>query len=306
MRLAIATGTLGVLVAVACSSGGSGGTAATSSGFGQQYCGLIAPCCAAAGLSTDGTLCNAFAQEAATKGTYDAAAGQDCITGMQAEQGTDALCASLGNDVPACARVFGASGGTVQPGQPCTDDANCAVAPGGGATCFTTDTFVDGGTTQSRTCIQTTAGKAGDSPCIGTVEASVTIYSWSGDGPPPSQAVLCSLADGVTCSATTQACTALAAVGAACTTTTDCVAAAYCDFTGSGGTCTARLDDGATCDAAPQGCQTTSFCDPASHTCTPYTAPGAACTTDQECQYGCVNSSCAHGTSNFGLALICG
>jgi hypothetical protein len=314
MRLAVAMRTLGVLSGLACisaaactSGGGSAGTTATASGFGQQYCSLIQPCCAAAGLPTGETLCNAFAQAAAEKSTYDPVSGQACITGMQQESGSASFCTTLGNDIPACSHVFGASSGTVQPGQPCTGDSQCAPAPGGGATCFSADALVDGGgTTQTQTCIQTTPGKAGDSPCIGTVEGDVTVYTWSGQGAPPTQGVTCAMADGLRCSGSTQQCTPLANPGDPCTTTTDCVTSAYCAISGSGGTCTARLADGSDCVSAPSGCQTTSYCDPSSHTCMAYVAPGSACTTDQQCQYGCVNQTCAHGTNNFGLALLCG
>lgn len=304
MRPVVASATLGAVLVLAC-SGGGGGAAATGGSFGQQYCSLLQPCCSAAGLPSPGVLCTAFAQKAAQTGTYDPAAGQACLSAMQQESSSGSLCTTLGNDIPDCSHVFG-SGGTVPPGGQCTSDTQCAPAPGGGATCFTADVLVDGGgTTSSETCIQTTPGKAGDSPCIGIVEPGLTIYTWSGQGPPPTQGFTCSLADGITCSDATQQCTALASPGDPCNTTTDCVTSAYCDFTGSGGTCTARLADGADCSAAPQACQATSYCDSSSHACTPYLAPGSACTTSQQCQYGCVNQTCQHGTGSLGLALLC-
>ena len=306
MRLGFAAGTVGVLVVVACSSGGAG--AGSASGFGQSYCGMIEPCCAAAGLGTTGVLCNAFAQSAASKGSYDPANGQACLDGMKAEQGSSTFCTTLGNDVPACAHVFSAAGGSVAPGGACSQDGDCATGSGGKATCFETSTFGDGGTTTTKTCVQLTAGKAGDGPCIGTIEPSFTVYSWNGQGPPPAQAFTCALADGVTCSDSTQTCAALANVGDPCSGSTDCVSTAYCAFGSgtSGSTCAARLADGASCASASSGCQTTSYCDSSSQTCKPYLAPGAACTADAQCQYGCVNQACANGTSNFGLALLCG
>ncbi len=289
------------------SSGGGGASAATVAGFAQDFCALLAPCCADAGLSTSGLVCSAFIEEAAQKGTYDATAGQACLAAAQQQPASD-FCANLGNDVPQCSQVLSSSGGTTQPGQPCTQDSDCARASGGSATCFGQTEFLDGGgTTQTMTCVQTSPGQAGQGPCIGIAEpGGITEYTWGGKGTPPDQAYVCSLADGVTCSSTTQTCTALAAAGSPCTTDSDCVSGAYCAF-GSGGssTCTARLADGAGCASAPNGCQTTSYCD-ASQVCTPYVAPGSACTTGNECQYGCVNGKCSSAGTSFGLALLCG
>jgi hypothetical protein len=302
MRLAVATGCTGLLFAFACTSGGAGSTAGGS--FAQQYCGLIQPCCADAGLAGPQTLCTSFAQAAASTNPGSA---QACLDGMQQAASSSAFCTTLGGDVQACNQLFGpaTAGGTVAPGQPCTGEGQCAPAPGGGATCFSADVLVDGGTTQTQTCMQTTPGKAGDSPCVGVVESGVTVYSWSGSGAPPTQGYLCSLADGLTCSDATQQCTALANPGDPCTVTTDCVTTAYCVTSTTSGACTPRLADGAACDSAPEGCLTTSYCEPSTHTCTPYVAPGSACTADPQCQFGCVNQACAQGTSNIGLAVLC-
>jgi hypothetical protein len=306
MRHVIAAGTWSVLSVVACSSGNDG-SPATASGFGQSFCNLIEPCCAAAGLGTTGILCNAFVQSAASKGTYDATNGQACIDGVKAESSSGTFCTLLGNDVTACQHVFSKTGAGVQPGGTCSQDSDCAVAAGGTATCFETTSFGDAGTSTTKTCVQLSAGKAGDGPCIGIVDPQFTLYSWNGQGPPPGQAFTCAIADGVTCSDTTHQCVALADPGQACSSSTDCVTTAYCPLgSGTGSTCIARLADGASCAAQSSGCQTTSYCDSTSQTCTPFLAPGAACTVDQQCQHGCVNQACAKGTSNFGLALLCG
>jgi hypothetical protein len=314
MRIAVATGTalcvLGAVLVGACSLGaGSAGASSNATdvnGFAQDFCNLLEPCCADAGLGTSGLICNAWVQSQGATATYDPASGQTCLQTLGQEPSAT-FCASLMSGVPACSTVFAAPNGTVQPGQPCTQDSDCVVAQGGGATCYLQDAFVDGGTAQTQTCVQTMPGKAGDSPCIGDVESpSVTVFSWSGQGPPPNQAYLCSLSDGLTCNDTTQACTALADVGGACSTDTDCVSTAYCVFAGSSGQCAARLADGAACTVS-NGCLTTSYCDSSSSTCTPYTAPGAACTTNEQCEFGCSNGTCgATPTGAIGLPVLCG
>jgi hypothetical protein len=312
VRLAVATGTppCAVLLVLACGGGAGGqgsGTPATDLGaYAQGFCDLLEPCCADAGLGTGGVFCNAWIQSQASKGGYDPASGQACLQALQQEPGAT-FCASLTGGVPACSTVFGA-GGAVQPGQPCKQDGDCAVVLGGGATCYKQDAFVDGGAAQTQTCVQTTPGKAGDGPCIGDVEsAAVTVYGWSGQGPPPGQAYVCSLADGLTCSDATQQCTAQVDVGGACSTDTDCVATAYCADSGSSGQCVARLADGASCTAAPTGCLATSYCDASSDACTPFVAPGSPCSADPQCQYGCSGGACNQGgTGSVSLAGLCG
>ncbi|HEY3822148.1 MAG TPA: Dickkopf N-terminal cysteine-rich domain-containing protein [Polyangiaceae bacterium] len=308
-KLAFATACLGLLVGVACSSGsggGGGGAASNGSAFAQDFCNLIEPCCAQAGLGTTGTLCLAFADEAAESGTYDPAAGEACIAGMQAESGTPALCTYLGNDVPACSQAFRANGGSAPPGAACMQDSDCASAPGGGATCFTDFAFGDGGSNETQTCVQTMVGQAGQGPCIGIVEPSGTEYEWSGTGSPPSSGYTCATASGLTCDQTTQKCLALATTGAACSSDQDCVAADYCSFGGQGSACAVRFADGASCSADAEGCLATSYCDSSTMTCKPLLATGSSCTASQQCSSTqCVNDVCS-GSNNLGLQLFCG
>ena len=309
MKLACATACLGVVVGVACSSGSGGnggGAASSSSAFIQDYCNLLEPCCAQAGLSTNGAQCQALAGAAGGTETYDPANGQACIAGMQAESGSATFCTTLGNDIPACNTAFTSTGGSEPGGATCTDDSDCAQAPGGGATCFDNFAFEDGGTTQTETCVQTMVGAAGDGPCIGTVEATETDYEWSGSGPPPASGYTCAVASGLTCDPTTQKCLALATVGQPCQGDSDCVASAYCASGSSASQCATRLADGASCATASTGCLTTSYCDSASTTCKPLLATGASCTDSSECvSQQCVNDLCAVGNS-LGLQLLCG
>lgn len=303
MRTAWLAGAVLLAVGVACSSSSGSG----ASGFVQQYCALFEPCCAAAGLSTTGVHCQDLASSATASDGYDAAAGQACLTAAQAEQAAGTFCTTLGDDIPQCSQVFQASGGTAQPGQPCQQDSDCARGAGGGATCFDQFSFVDGGTSQTETCIQTSPGQAGDGPCIGTKNGGETIYSWSGQGSPPTQAVVCDVSAGTTCDGTTQKCVALVAVGQPCTSDGACVPSAYCAFAGTSAQCAARLPDGASCAQAPTGCQTTSTCDAATSTCKPLLDNGAACTTGEQCQSSsCVNGACGGGLADIGLDLICG
>ncbi|MGD0529258.1 MAG: hypothetical protein ABSE49_29230 [Polyangiaceae bacterium] len=309
MRLGFLAAVVGPLVGVACSSssGGSGqGPAANGGDFATDFCNLIEPCCAQAGLSTSGTLCLAFAGEAAASGSYDATAGQACIAGMQAESGTPALCMNLGNDIPACSQVYATKGGSTPPGGTCMQDSDCAIASGGGATCFDDFTFDDGGSTQTETCIQTMVGSAGDGPCIGTVEGAVTTYSWGGTGAPPTTAYTCDNASDLTCDATTQKCLALGDTGATCTSDSDCVTTDYCNFDTATAACAPRFADGAACGEDSTGCVTTDYCDTTSATCKPLLAAGTACSTSQQCaSTECVNGSCG-AANNLGLQLLCG
>jgi hypothetical protein len=312
MKVALGIGCVALLVGVACSSksgGGGASSATTASAFGAQFCQLLEPCCAAAGLSTAGTICQIYTQTTASEGTYDAANGQACLAGSQQESSAGTFCTTLGSDIPACAQVFTPAQGTVQPGQPCQQDSDCAVAAGGGAICFLAVAIGDGGSAQTQTCVQTQPGTAGQGPCIGEVEATGTVASWTGSGSPPAQAYLCATSASLTCSSTTQQCTPLAALGQPCTQDTDCVTGAYCT-TGSSGTnlvCTADLADGASCAFAVDGCLPTSYCDPATTTCTATLPDGSACTSDQQCSsYVCTNDSCGGTSSELGLTVLCG
>lgn len=291
---------------VACSSSSGSGDASSASGFGQEFCQLIEPCCADAGLSTSGSQCQLFVGAAESKGTYDPNAGQACLTAMQQASKSSTFCTDLGGDLPQCDSVFGSGGGSAGPGQPCTTDNDCAKAAGGSAICFTTTNFVDGGSSSTSTCVQTQSGMAGQGPCIGTVQGDVTYFQGSGNGAPPSMGYTCNVANGVSCSSTTQKCTALAATGQPCESDQECVTSDYCAFGGTGSsTCQARAAVGAMCGGGAQ-CATTAYCDSSSSTCKALLPDGTACATSEQCQSsGCNNGKCT-GSNNLGLALLCG
>lgn len=303
MRFFLAAGTVLVLAGVACSSKSSNST----SSFVDQYCGLIEPCCSAAGLPATGSQCQLFVSAETSQASFDATAAQACLTAAQAEQAAGTFCTTLGGDIPACSQAFQQANGTAQPGQACTEDSDCAPAPNGGATCFDQGLAADGGIAESETCVQTLPGQVGEGPCIGTQNGDVTTYSWSGTSGLPQKAYVCNEADGTSCDFVSQVCVALAPVGQPCTGDSTCVASAYCNESTSSPVCAPRLADGSSCAAAPTGCLTTSECDSTTNTCTPLVATGQPCSANPQCQSAsCVNGTCTNGLGNLGLSLLCG
>jgi hypothetical protein len=304
MRSLAAPLSLGLLLA--CSSSSGGGLSPSS--FATQYCALLDPCCADAGLSTSGQQCTELIAAAGSAETFNASSAQACLDAMKTASTQPGFC-SGDLSASSCNGVFSSSSssGTTAPGQPCTQDGNCAPAAGSGgnATCLFAP-GADGGSAQ--VCVQTLPGHSGQGPCIGTQSGTETTYGFS--GPPPSLGYVCDVADGLTCSSTTQKCEAPATKGEACSADSDCTAADYCDFSGTSNTCTPRVSDGAACSLGGAECVPTAYCDTTSQTCVPALASGAACSTSGSgtpCQTGlyCVNGTCG-GSSTAGLSLICG
>ena len=309
MKIVRPAAVLVVTLAAACSSS-NGGSSADAQGFAQQYCALIAPCCADAGLSTNGSQCEALISALTATSTYNATAGAACITAERQASASPGFCAGAGSSAAVCEQVFsaaGTSGGTKQPGEACTTDADCAPAAGGGATCWMQTTFGDAGTSTTATCIQTTVGASGDAPCLGTINGGATFEQWSGSAPPPDHAYTCNVADGLSCNATTAACTTLSTTGESCDDDSDCVPADYCDYSTTGGAeCAARIADGGACPDMT-GCATTSYCDATSQTCKALLGAGAACTDADVCQSSeCLNGACSSPGGGFGLTTLCG
>jgi hypothetical protein len=252
-------------------------------------------------------LCQAFVDGAASKGTYNASAGQACINALQAASKGATFCTDFGGNLPQCNDVFGAAGGGAGPGQPCNQDSDCAKASGGSAICYSQTTFVDGGTTSTSTCIQTQKGTAGQSPCVGTVQGNTTYFGLNG-GTPPGMGYTCDVASGIYCDSNTQKCTALGTTGQTCSGNQECVASDYCGFGGTtGSTCQPRNPVGSMCmNNGTNPCVANAYCDTSSGTCKAQLATGSACTTNQQCASGTCNNNKCSGSSNFGLALLCG
>ena len=292
---------------VACSSSSGSGDASSASGFGQQFCQLFEPCCADAGLSTSGSVCEAFVSEAESKGTYDASAGQACLDALQSASKSATFCTDLGGNLPACNDVFSSGGGAAAAGQPCMTDSQCAAPAGGKAYCLSHINSVDGGTNTTSTCVQAQAGKAGQGPCVATIQGNVTYFTF-GSGGTPTMGFSCNVADGVYCDSTSQKCTALAATGQACQQDQQCVTSDYCAFgSTAGSTCQPRIAVGGACtNGGSNPCVTNAYCDSSSKACESQLATGAACSTNEQCQSGTCNNGKCTGSGNLGLALLCG
>jgi hypothetical protein len=315
MRRSLLVGTLvssALTLVIACgggtttSSGNGSSTTPDIDTFASQLCALYAPCCADAGLPTDGKQCTALIVAlGGSQGTYNASAAGACLN-MLKQQGGD-FCTSGGANGASCNQVFGGGSGNVPPGGQCMKNGDCAVSGGGTATCMTSTMFVDGGTTETRTCVLEMPGKVGDSPCIASIlelpgGVTETTYSF-GSGTPPTQGYTCDQKDGVYCDSQSMACQAPSDVGGPCHDNNACKAGAYCDFATS--VCKATVPAGSSCSGGVH-CDSSSYCESASQTCKATLANGTQCSLSEQCQsQQCVNAKCSGGGS-FGLQLICG
>jgi hypothetical protein len=305
LRTASFIAAIGSLLGAALSCSGGSGTATGKDDFIAKYCAEFSPCCAKAGRPTDGAACRAVLGALAPP-NYDPAAANECLTEVHAAASSPTFCDNSSNaSGPSCNKVFSAAGGTLQPGEPCTQDQECAPSAEGKAACATL--FKNG--TEIRKCQVQIAGKPGDSPCAGTVDGNITYFNGSGTATDiPPRAYLCDVAMGVYCDSTSGGCIAIGQIGDTCSGGGSyvCVKAAYCDSTMR--TCVARKVVGDSCNAFSDQCSAGNYCDEVTLKCTVTLAEGAACTSSRACASGsCVNSKCAKsGSNDFGLALLCG
>ncbi|WP_437587006.1 hypothetical protein [Sorangium sp. So ce1000] len=279
---------------VGCGDGGSG-SAGNKDQFIAQLCAEYSGCCKAAGRPSDGAQCRALYGALTPASGYDAQAAQACLDEVRARGDS---CDTSSAGTPSCRKVFSADGGTKQPGEACEDNTDCAAPASGEVECVSE--FANGATVQQ--CQVQLQGTEGSTPCIGTVDGPLTIYSGT-DGIPPT-GYLCHVADGLSCDSQTYACTRLADVGEACSTGSyRCVPAAYCDSVES--VCRERLALGAACTDDDE-CATTAYCEPSSTTCVARRGVNEACTTDAECQSDdCTNQKCV-AEDDLALAFLCG
>jgi hypothetical protein len=147
-------------------------------------------------------------------------------------------------------------------------------------------------------------GKVGDTPCAGTKDGDFFLSSGGETDIAPS-AIVCNTADGVECTSST--CTALAAVGATCVSTPDCVRSAFCNA--STHKCAVRVAAGSACASGDDDeCLDGNYCASGTKVCMAKGANGAACMTANMCQSSnCPTVTCeSNGLDNLGLSLLCG
>jgi hypothetical protein len=271
--------------------------------FADSYCAEVAKCCGRANLPADGKACHDLMTFASMGGSYDAKAGDACLAEMRSEVAAGTFCASLVSTTPtACDSVYGtASTGSKKPGETCEFDFDCAPSSNGNVVCASL--YV--GSAFIYKCQVQVQGKVGDTPCAGTKNGNFFLSSGSDATDIAPSAIVCSTADGVECTSGT--CTALTALGATCSGTSDCVRSAFCDPTKH--QCIPKVTAGAACPSGDDDeCLDGNYCAPGTKVCMAKGANGAACTTTSMClSSNCPSGTCeSNGLDTFGLALICG
>jgi len=289
-------------VVAACSSGSSGSVAGGRDSFIQQYCAEFMPCCSKAGKPADGAQCRAFVGALTQGATYDDATANKCLDEVRAQSSSATFC-QTGASGPSCSKVFSDSTGVAKPGEACSEDEDCAPSSEGQVECASL--FKDGATI--RKCQIRVTGKAGDTPCVGTVDGNVTSYSSSGDTDIPMKGYLCYVKDGLRCDSTTKSCKVIAKIGEPCEGfgSNLCTDDAYCDTTKK--LCVARAAVGQPCDGfSSDRCVDGAYCNTTTKVCVAAFADGAACKMSSECaSRNCVNGACAK-RSDFTTAFLCG
>lgn len=285
-----------VVGAIACSSDSAQSDAEK---FAAALCQEYMQCCAKAGLPSGGGFC----QMMLGAGNVDAAAGEKCLADVRAINKKPTFCSEVFS-IPSCSNVITpASNGTKKPGEVCSNDSDCAPSAEGKVACASV-TPASGPKIEK--CQVQVAGKAGDSPCVGTVDGVVTWGVPSSDSDVLPRAYLCNVKDGVRCDAMTRKCTAIPKLGDACDSSSfePCMKDAYCDSGTK--TCTARKPLGASCDSfASEQCVAGAYCKSATNTCTASLADGAACTSDEECDSRNCDADKCKPTLDLGLIFIC-
>jgi hypothetical protein len=270
--------------------------------FADAYCAEFAKCCVQAGFSGDGKICRLLFSGG---GSYDAKAGDACLAEMKAEVSAGTFCTSASSSSSSsCNSVYGSAGsGKKKPGDPCNLDSDCAASSEGKVVCanlYANGAFID-------KCQVQIPGKVGDTPCVGTQDGD----NLRSDNKPVveptdilASGYTCNVADGIQCSAGT--CVALLALGGTCTSASDCVQSAFCDFLYQ--KCAPRVVAGAPCGTSSDTeCVDGYYCDSTAKRCTAKLANSATCTTSNACQSGYCSSTCqTNPLTTAPLGLICG
>jgi hypothetical protein len=294
--------TCGVVVwlALAGSQGCGGGSKNPADEFADIYCTEVAPCCARAVLPTDGQTCHQRLASLAQGNLYNAQAGRACLADVRAQASAGTLCAALVQSSlpPACASVYGTTSSGKQPGESCSAASNCAASSEGEVACVSLPSSQDLAKCQVRV-----AGKAGDTPCVGTRDGADIIPYLDNDATEiPARAFVCNIADGLRCRFGT--CTKMVAADGHCSLSWDCVPSAFCDPSTS--TCKPRVASGGKCVTSdPVECMDGYYCGASAGQCTAKVANGGSCNASSMCGSGyCLNQVCAEDWT--GLEPLCG
>jgi hypothetical protein len=254
---------------------------------GQLACAALEVCCAEAGLTFNPSFCQLLVSSPGAQPgvTYDATAAGECLDELRDSE----IVCDEGPETPACDRVYA---GALPLGAACTDDVECAPSADGDVTCDLSD----------EVCSLTRRGALGDTCSSSCEELQSGGWVCSGAGQsslPDYEEVQCYREDGLICSSAV--CAPLAELGESCSSDTDCVATAYCDFVTA--TCAALAGFGESC--ASTLCVEGAFCTPAS-SCEPAKSEGETCTTDDECVGNrCDAGSCGPDDPLAGLGEAC-
>lgn len=289
IRIAQASVLLGCAV-VGCSGSGSsgGGTASpiTAQDFlqawAQAICKNIAGCCQTSGYPYDASACeSALVSEfpAPPGAKYDAQAASACV---QEAASLASGCHSWVDPTrkalnAACDPVFT---GSLQLGQPCNNDVQCASGPNGEHRLCTYSK-----STASQVCTAITRGKAGDActeTCTELADGQFDCSDLQGGA-----VTACFTNDGLHCSST-GTCAAQLSVGQSCTSSFDCKSGTHCDL--MSGQCAAQLPLGGAC-FEDKDCVAGAFCNMTTSQCEAQRSDGASCTTSNQCKSDqCVQS----------------
>ncbi|MBI5531883.1 MAG: hypothetical protein HY898_04155 [Deltaproteobacteria bacterium] len=296
-RLAVAA-----LVASGVGCSDSNSEPSPGGAFLSEMCSLLAPCCAEAGVQSNPGMCAQAYSAMLGSAVYNAQAGEECLTALRTATSNGTVCNMSAMSNPACDRAFskGGGGGTRKPGETCSEDSDCAAQSAGDVQCL--HGYDSTTNSNTETCTNVLEGKAGDTPCVGTRDGSITMYS-TGSGTAPAVGYLCDKAAGITCDYATHACKPLGNIGDACNySDSDCVDAAWCNTKDK--KCAARVGAGSPCTTSKSECDVTTYCNE-SKVCTTLVANGQPCTTSDQCKsHSCTNGACK-ATVDFGLMFVC-
>jgi hypothetical protein len=270
--------------------------APTAEAYVEALCGFVEPCCVKSKRPDGGANCRVFFGTIAARSRYDVTSGEACLTAIRASAGKPAFCADI-SGAPACAKVFSPSDprGTKQLGESCTSTWECAPRADEEVACRVQVGL--GGWCQVQL-----RGRAGDAPCLATINGSIADWLPEPVGEMTQRGYLCNQADGLYCSPADRRCASKKPLGAACEGTEECEPSAFCDVPSR--KCLARIPLGSPCGPT-QVCAGTASCPRATMTCTEVKLEGAACTEHDQCQSGeCAEAKCT-ATFDVSLALVC-